>query len=126
MLTFRIDSSFYGNARQVVIGSEGFRADIYADSVSIPTIGYGYALIVKGTGGYARNEKLKTDFAAIGISFSQTQLDLLDAIMGDLNAGNKSSAAIKVEELDTLIRDISLTEAEILFKLTFDRRRASR
>lgn len=74
MLTFRIDSNFYDTARQAIRGAEGFRADIYADSVKIPTIGYGYAMLVKGASGYTRNTKLEADFATLGITITQSDI----------------------------------------------------
>lgn len=46
MLNYRIDMDFYGNARKFIIGAEGFQnGRVYPDTKTIPTIGYGYALI---------------------------------------------------------------------------------
>lgn len=47
MLNFHIDADFYGNARKLIIGAEGFKnGTIYPDTKAIPTIGYGYAIVI--------------------------------------------------------------------------------
>lgn len=78
MLTFRIDSDFYGNARRLIRGSEGFKGYIYPDTAKIPTIGYGYAMLInnKKKGTYEVNGDLQADFAAIGIILTEADRNL--------------------------------------------------
>lgn len=47
MISYRIDPDFYGDAFAVIEGSEGFEPNIYPDSVGVPTVGYGYGMLVK-------------------------------------------------------------------------------
>ena len=123
MLTFHIDSDFYGNARRLIRGSEGFKSYIYPDTAKIPTIGYGYAMLIKNkkTGKYEVNGNLQADFSAIGLTLTAANLTLLGSIAKNLSDGDKTAAATKIATLDAQIRDISATEAQTLFNFTFDR-----
>lgn len=126
MLTFRIDSDFYGNARRLIRGSEGFKGYIYPDTAKVPTIGYGYAMLIKNKKReYEVSNTLEADFVSINITLSQSQKNLLRDISDDLNRHNTTAAATKIATLDAQIRDISATEAQTLFNLTFDRAKST-
>ncbi|MBI4989786.1 MAG: hypothetical protein HZC23_13310, partial [Rhodocyclales bacterium] len=126
MINYRINGDFYGNARSVIKGSEGFRGDIYSDTVSIPTIGYGYALIVRqrksnGTMNYVVADYVQNEFASIGIAPTPAQMNLLRDIAIDLTNGNTAAARTKTATLDAQIRDIDQAEASTLFNRSLDR-----
>jgi len=126
VINYRIDSDFYGTARQLIRAAEGFYQNIYPDHIKVPTTGYGYALVIKGrladgTYRYQRSPNLVIDFSKIGITVTQTNLNLINAIAKDLTEGKKEDAEAKIATLDAQIRDIDQPEASKLFKLTFDR-----
>lgn len=129
MIRFRTDSDFSGNAFNVIKAAESFQPNIYSDSEKIPTTGYGYALIFKRTttrGGqrvttFTRSGNVVNDFASIGITITQEQLEILRLIAIDLTASNTTAAEQKIAQLDAQIRDISEPEAKTLFNFTFQR-----
>jgi Ca2+-binding RTX toxin-like protein/GH24 family phage-related lysozyme (muramidase) len=75
---------FAPTLRRIVTGSEGYFQTVYADSVGVPTIGYGYALLFRGTDGlYTRSRLLTSDnFPALTPSQS-TALDQIAEILND-------------------------------------------
>lgn len=86
MITLHDDPDFYGNTRRIIQGSEDFKSHVYADSSNIPTIGYGYAMVVKNKNTFQVDDKnIWKDFAAIGIAKTDALKDKLDAIINDLN-----------------------------------------
>jgi Ca2+-binding RTX toxin-like protein/GH24 family phage-related lysozyme (muramidase) len=74
----------------VLAGAEDFAPTLYADSVGIPTIGYGYALLVRLAGGrYEVAAYLAADdFPAL----TQDQRDALSAIAAALNNTTQTDA----------------------------------
>ncbi len=71
-LTPRLSSNFLEEAFQLIKGGEGFEPAVYGDPlIGVPTIGYGYALIVKSSQGYWYvKPTLTADFAALGITLT--------------------------------------------------------
>ncbi len=74
-------------------GHEGVRYNSYLDSVGIPTIGVGYALLTRNAKGVysVPTSQLKTDFGGIH-TFTQSELLLLSTIATDLNKGDQTAA----------------------------------
>lgn len=126
----RIDPNFYGNALQFITSleqSSQFDGQVHNDGRSIPTIGYGYALIVQNASNrwdVGINE-INQAFATAGMAaLTRAQEDSLRAIAQYLNAGNTASAQAELERLrsgDIAIPGISTTQAEQLFRFAFDR-----
>lgn len=124
MLNYRIDTDFYGNARKLIIGAEGFNnGTIYPDTKAIPTIGYGYALAIwnEAERKYGIKDTLDTDLSKIGVTLTDEQSKLLNRIVEKLNAKDTSAAKVLITTLDAGVRDITATEAQKLFQIAFDR-----
>ena len=56
-------------------GVEGYVNFIYLDSKGIPTIGVGYALVIKNNKNEWTQGSWKKDFSAAGINLTSQQLD---------------------------------------------------
>jgi hypothetical protein len=67
------------------------KTKIYSDTKGIPTIGIGYALIVKIGARYTVRSTLQSDFTGIHV-FSTAELTLLDDIVEKLNEGKINQA----------------------------------
>jgi GH24 family phage-related lysozyme (muramidase) len=72
-------------------GAEGPGATPYVDTRGIPTIGYGYALVIKVNGTWEINPNLTSDFSGI-YTFTEADNALLTTIAGDLNDTSVSQA----------------------------------
>ena len=101
MLQGRLVSGDYNAAlRAFIIGGEGMVNHTYADSVGVPTIGYGYALLLRDASGtYAISSTLDKDFKGIH-TFSAAEKTLLGKIANDLNAGGAKADNIKAAKQD--------------------------
>ncbi len=122
MLTFRPDSNFYANGRLLAIGTEGFKPNIYYDTLGIPTTGYGYALVFKQSdGSFKMSDKLVSEFSTIGITLTTANTTALNAIAKSLSDGNVSTAKSQVTALDAQVADINITQADTLFTYSYGR-----
>ena len=129
MINFHNNTDFYGNVRQVIQGNEGFSAHVYADSSNIPTIGYGYAMVIKKNGEFMLDGAiLWSDFAIIGITKTTDMENKLNAIITDLNNttlssdAKKAAIAAKVAELDALVPDLTEPQSQTLYNQVFNRK----
>ena len=87
------------------IGELIFASRVYTDFMGVPTLGYGYTLLVKKeiTNPWILRETLATDLAVIGISLSTDDFNLLEQVRNALNSGS-------IEEAQQLI--LPFTEGE--------------
>jgi GH24 family phage-related lysozyme (muramidase) len=123
----QVAGSFDTAAYDFIKKLEGFHQEAYLDSLKVPTIGVGYALIVKGPTGYASRDpmQLQADFAGIH-EFTQPELDLLGSIANDLNAGNTVQAEADFNNrapgiLDFLLDADPYTDAKQLYDAIINR-----
>lgn len=125
--TSRPAGDFQNDAFQFIRGGEGFRPGVYADPVSVPTVGYGYALVIKDSNDvWSIKSSLAVDLAAIGITLTTTQSETLDSIVQALNAGNTTLAKNLSDGLGDQvgtgdIRLITAPEGRTLFDLELQR-----
>lgn len=105
-----------------VTNGEGSKPQAYLDSLyHVPTIGYGFAIGIRNqsTGVITLRSDLQTAFNGI-YTFTQTELDFLNNLIADINAGNITQATSNLEiannsggELDTL--SVNTTQSRTLF-----------
>ena len=87
-------SSFSDRVYESLYITEGFVPTIYKDSKGIPTIGVGYALLVKGKDGkYKPREDIEKFYEKMGYSLEQ-QEDVKSALLAAQNALNGISGAV--------------------------------
>ena len=104
-----------------VLGNEGFGARIYLDTRGVPTIGYGYALLLRNDGDYALNPELGADFAGIH-DFSAREKRVLRKIAQALNEdGPEAAEALFATRAHRLRVRVDEDEAGALFAAALDR-----
>ncbi len=96
-----IDIVYQDTVYKFVWSQEALVRRVYSDSLGIPTLGIGYALIIKGrTGRYELRESLVADLARIGVTLSPADRDLLGTLLENLNnkriADNKSAVPMAI------------------------------
>jgi Ca2+-binding RTX toxin-like protein len=112
---------FYGSLFQFLKtdGVEGYKSFVYADSKGIPTLGVGYALVVKGKhGAWVVRAKYDSELENSGINLSATQLIRLnDDLQKAANALNKKGNAKSPFKHNSPIYtwEITSSQAESLF-----------
>jgi RTX calcium-binding nonapeptide repeat (4 copies) len=121
--TPRIDSDFYGNARRFIKGNEGVKPNVYNPGDHVPTLGYGYAMVVRGAGNIwtVDTNILQADFTAIGRTLTQPEMQTLSQIADALNGNNLTLADTLINNLTASFGAISTSQAETLFNRTLDR-----
>src|SRR5688572_22861420 len=91
--TPRLSGNFQEQALQFIRAGEGPGPYLYGDPIGVPTIGYGYALVVKDTKGiWALKSTLVSDLSAIGIALTAAQQNILSDIASALNNGKAELA----------------------------------
>ena len=123
-ISFKKIATFDSILREFITGSEGFRSNVYADSEGIPTIGYGYALLVKAGDEWNIKETLAGDLQFIfgsGFSLSVEDIDTLTLAVDALQDGNKATAT-NIIESHIFSFNISELSAQILFDFEVDRK----
>lgn len=91
---------------------EGFRDRVYYDDRGVPTVGYGYALVVDGTNGWTARDD--ADLQSVGISLAPGDRERLEQVAGALQANRdrhpagRLAAARKVVTIGDF--DTTLTE----------------
>lgn len=88
---------------------EGYERRVYLDVRAIPTVGVGYALLVREQGRFVRRSTLQEDFAGIH-AFSADELDVLDAIAQCLNAGDTSGGRARFRDRPGGVLEFALSE----------------
>ncbi|HZM63509.1 MAG TPA: hypothetical protein VFB59_00060, partial [Candidatus Saccharimonadales bacterium] len=125
----RASDDFRYEAFLFIAGAEGFKqGKVYGDPLGVPTVGYGYALATKTKLGnqesWALKATLDADLSALTITLTQTQRDILNNIVGALNAGDSQFAKNLSDSLGNgsdRIRAITENEGHTLFNLELDR-----
>ena len=72
--------------RQFLGGAEGSSATVYDDGVGVPTIGHGYALLVRNNIGQLARRSWESDFGAAGINFTVAEQEVLNDLLEDILA----------------------------------------
>ncbi|MCK9546661.1 MAG: hypothetical protein M0Q25_08165, partial [Sulfurospirillaceae bacterium] len=72
--------------RQFLGGAEGSSATVYDDGVGVPTIGHGYALLVRNNIGQLARRSWESDFGAAGINFTVAEQEVLNDLLDDILA----------------------------------------
>jgi GH24 family phage-related lysozyme (muramidase) len=91
MLAGRLVDNFDSHAFNFTRDKEEFLAQAYPDSVGVPTIGIGAALLLKSGGVYIIRSDLSSLFAGIH-TFSFDELNVLQAIADEVNQNDDSGA----------------------------------
>ena len=87
---------------------EGFEPEVYSDSMGVPTIGYGYALIVRGASTWNARERSEINrHLPEGLEISKDEYEVLEEIARDVlnNPSVKDEEKKeKAEEKSSLIK----------------------
>jgi hypothetical protein len=79
---------------KTIVGAEGFEGSVYVDSVGVPTIGYGTALVINGHEGWQVLTKLYDRLVEAGVKLDSVRFerdhDTLEAIAKALNDKSKT------------------------------------
>ncbi len=104
-----------------IVDWEGNRNDFYSDSIGIPTVGVGTALIIKNGSAYEVRSDLDTLFTDVH-SFSQSEHDKLDDIVSLLNSGDVAGASdeLVVAKGNGLFNQITDTGTTTLYNRSLD------
>lgn len=98
--------------------SEVLARRIYSDSRGIPTLGIGYALAVKDSSGvFSLRSTLTADLAAIGISLTSSDLNLLNDVILILN-NSALTQAQKTAAALAIIPNVNLSADVVNFEET--------
>ncbi len=93
-----IDTAYQDTVYKFVWSQEALVRRVYSDSLGIPTLGIGYALIIRvRPGEYELRKSLTSDLAAIGVTLTDTDRNLLQTLLRNLNEGK--GAANKTDVL---------------------------
>jgi len=129
VITPRLTTTFSEDAFTFILNSEDFAANgqVYSDTVGVPTMGYGYAMLVTpGNGSWVRKKTLIDDMSALGITLTNEQLLTLTLIAQALESGLVTLASDLSNGLGDQtgtgdIRAISEAEGRVLFNLELQR-----
>jgi len=87
MLQGTQDNNFNVDAINFIKVTEGWSPSVYSDSVGVPTIGIGYALLTKeSNGNYIVKSTLQSNFNGVHV-FTPGENVLLQKVASDLNNG---------------------------------------
>jgi len=67
-LSPRPSADFQTEAFNFIKGNEAVSIQVYGDTRGVPTLGYGYALVVRGANGWALKDTLDADLQQINIT----------------------------------------------------------
>jgi len=109
MLTGRALDDFDTAAFDFICRHEGYERQPYLDIRAIPTIGVGYALLVKEQERFILRPTLARDFAGIHV-FSRDETELLDIVAHHLTTGNVETARASYESRAPGTLDFTLSE----------------
>ena len=107
---------------------EGFHERVGPDSTGVPTIGHGFALVVKVGNKWVLNEEnlgeLTDKLSRFGVDLDETDLDELDKVIEALNTGDSKLAksltrahgfpSITPADADRLLRETITERAEMV------------
>jgi GH24 family phage-related lysozyme (muramidase) len=94
-----------------------FNGNVHNDGVNVPTIGYGYAMIVNGSSGWTIKPFLIGDLPQIGIALTAGQASTLRSIAAALNGGQPANAAALINTLAQSFPTVTMTQGRTLFDL---------
>jgi len=109
MLTERALGNFDTATFDFICRHEGYERQPYLDIRAIPTIGVGYALLVKEQERFILRPTLAQDFEGIH-AFSRDETGLLDIIAHHLTTGNEETARASYESRAPGTLDFTLSE----------------
>jgi hypothetical protein len=100
---------------------EGYREDFYYDTLGIPTVGVGTALIFKDGSTYSVRTDLSTVFSG-AYTFSPAELTTLSTIASQLTAGNQSGAQATFDSAQSSgqFTDLSPSDVRTVFDNALD------
>ena len=103
-----------------------FDQQVHNDGIGVPTLGYGYAMVVKGQGDqWARKDTLNSDLRDIGITLSRAANAALDDIIDALNDGDQDEAVeLITNDLAPAVPTISQADGRVLFNADSKRAQA--
>ncbi|MDY6994075.1 MAG: hypothetical protein SVR94_15930 [Pseudomonadota bacterium] len=106
-MIYKIASNFYEEIlnfiRNTEIGKDkNAYYEVIDDGIGVPTIGYGYAMLVRNPldGSFELKRDLTDDFQAIGYNTTSADVTLLQSIADQLNLGTDSGDAIAKELIE--------------------------
>ena len=105
-------------AYDYIMNLEEDKKDLYNDGHDVPTIGVGYALVVKGRKGWTVAPKAEQDFAAIGAPLTADDIRTLERIAEAKNKGDGTRAGVLIERLGLSVNDVQM---RTLYDRAFDR-----
>ena len=109
-----VSGNFGDQTYKIISQLEGSEDHFYLDSVEIPTIGVGFALISKSGSIFTARSVGDLNAAFSGIhTFSSAETTLLNSMASDLSAGQAASAENSFNTRGSGILDITLTPAQI-------------
>lgn len=128
MIDFAKINNFYTSVRTAITGAEAYEPLVYDDGLGIPTIGYGYALIVKNKDGdWEIRETLVADLGAqdVGYPLNRSGFDSgdVDVLVSIADALNKNQISLAQDLIGQYSFQIILDEsqADALFQLSLSR-----
>jgi hypothetical protein len=88
----RIDTGYQDTVYNFIKREEALVRRVYSDQLGIPTLGVGYALIIRAPAGsptpFILRPTLQADLAAIGETLGPADESLLNTLLNNLNSGN--------------------------------------
>ena len=119
-----VPGSFNDFITQFINGAESFASQAYMKLGDLPTIGYGYALIVGGVNGlWQVPNYLAGDFAGAGLTLSDAELRFLGQIANLLNLPSPNAQARAANQQAAL--NYFDQNAAALFPVTINQQQAS-
>lgn len=92
-----------------IAAHEGYERRAYLDVRAIPTVGVGYALLVKEQGRFVPRSTLEADFDGIH-AFSAQEMEVLDDIAQCLNADDEAGARARFRDRPAGVLGFTLSE----------------
>ncbi len=100
---------------------------IHNDGIGVPTVGYGYAMVIKGYDAQSNStvwkvkSELEQDFQQLGITITEDNDQVLNSIANTLNNGNQTQAIQLITELDNNVANLTEAQARDLADIETDR-----
>ncbi|UZJ43658.1 hypothetical protein OOT55_13465 [Marinimicrobium sp. C6131] len=121
-INYRDIQNYEDEVRSVITEGEGFERTVYDDGVNhIPTIGYGYALIIDNGDNWVVKSTLEDDLESLGVTLSLGDQLILDQIASALNGDTETTAE---EIMDDYEFDLTVDEDEANSLFDAERERA--
>jgi Ca2+-binding RTX toxin-like protein len=94
----RIETGYEDDVFAFIRREEGLVRRVYSDSLGVPTLGVGYALIIKINGEWRLRPTLDADLLSLGITLTVDDRASLETLRRNLNANNGATNKTLVPE----------------------------